>query len=324
MVNTTMSRALLSNQQKPSRTTSSVQPVTPSRSTSPLTSAEAERVLTTACRQVDLDPTDAELLRIGSNAVYRLRTPVIVRIAQANEDEAGARRQVAVARWLAAVDYPATRALRVKQPVKTDGGLVTFWESASEREDYAPITQVARLIRELHELPPPHLDLPAFEPFTQTLTDIEQHTGKEKLDFLKESLEKLKAEYALLTFPLPAGVIHGDANVGNVILDRDGNPLLIDLDNFAIGPREWDLVQTAAFYERFGWHTEAEYRTFVDVYGFDIMEWPGYRVLADYREIAMTVWLARKAAGNPEAGAELTKRLAALRTGGSRADWEPL
>ncbi|QUF06338.1 aminoglycoside phosphotransferase family protein [Actinosynnema pretiosum subsp. pretiosum] len=281
----------------------------------------AERILCAACPVVGFAPAYAALLRIGSNAVYRLAQPIIVRISHG--EKASAQRQVDVANWLKQVDYPATRALPVQQPVEVDDYVVTFWSSASEREDYAPIDQVARLIRALHDLPAPELPLPATNPFGQTRTDIELCANPE-LDFLTAPLEALQREYESLTFPLLPGVIHGDANVGNVILDRDGDPLLIDLDNVATGPREWDLVQTAIFYERFGWHTEAEYRTFTEVYSFDIMTWSGYRVLADYREIAMTVWLARKAAGNPEAGAELTKRLAALRTGGSRADWAPL
>jgi aminoglycoside phosphotransferase (APT) family kinase protein len=71
---------------------------------------------------------------------------------------------------------------------------------------------------------------------------------------------------------LPQGVIHGDANVGNVLHDSDGNAVVIDLDGFAIGPHEWDLALTAIYYDSFGWHTREEYETFVCVYGFDIMK----------------------------------------------------
>lgn len=85
--------------------------------------------------------------------------------------------------------------------------------------------------------------------------------------------------------------------MGNVVLDREGNLVLIDLDSFCAGPREWDLVQTAPFHERFGWRTDEEHREFVDAYGFDIMTWSGYPVFADHREIAMTLWLC----GNPGA-----------------------
>ncbi len=55
-------------------------------------------------------------------------------------------------------------------------------------------------------------------------------------------------------------MIHGDASVGNVLRDRQGAPVLIDLEGFAIGPREWDLGLTAMYYDSFGWHTRQEYQ----------------------------------------------------------------
>jgi hypothetical protein len=266
------------------------------------------------------------LIRIGSNAVYRLAEPVIVRIAPDATDLAGARRQVAVARWLAAEDFPATRALDVEQPVIAEGRAVTFWESAADKTEYAPIADVATLIRRLHDLEAPvALDLPEKAPFDGPRLSADEFPGLPEADaaFLIDRAEQVSQKYHDLTFVLPPGVIHGDANVGNVILDQAGEPLLIDLDSFAIGPRELDLVQTALFYDRLGWHTAEEYRTFVDVYGFDLMSWPGYEVLADIREVSMTLWLARKAAVDAKAAVEAEKRINAMRTGASRRDWLP-
>jgi hypothetical protein len=56
----------------------------------------------------------------------------------------------------------------------------------------------------------------------------------------------------------------------------DGSPVLVDLDGFAVGPREWDLVLTAMYFERFGWHTDEEYLEFAVGYGFDVMSRRGY------------------------------------------------
>jgi hypothetical protein len=86
-------------------------------------------------------------------------------------------------------------------------------------------------------------------------------------------------------------VIHGDASIGNVLRDRQGNPVVIDLDGFAIGPREWNVVLTAIHYDSFGWHTREEHETFARVHGFDIMTWPGYRVLREIREFLMVTWV---------------------------------
>jgi aminoglycoside phosphotransferase (APT) family kinase protein len=196
----------------------------------------------------------------------------------------------------------------------------------SEKEEFASIAQVANVIRRLHALEAPDsLRLPPVDSFVHAVHELANAKGIKDSDrnFLKHRLQELGQQYSTLTFALPEGVIHGDANVGNVILDRDGAPILIDLDDFRVGPREWDLVQTALFYERFGWHTEAEYRTFVEVYGWDIMSWQGYPVLADYREISMTVWLAGKAGANKGASEEFSKRVESIRTGASRRDWAP-
>ncbi|MGI5368940.1 phosphotransferase [Streptomyces iakyrus] len=69
--------------------------------------------------------------------------------------------------------------------------------------------------------------------------------------------DDLAAEYGRLLFALPAGHLHGDFNVGNVLRDAASRPRGIDLDGFVTGPREWDLMQTAMYYDSFGWHTEA-------------------------------------------------------------------
>ncbi|OLF07638.1 aminoglycoside phosphotransferase [Actinophytocola xinjiangensis] len=288
-----------------------------------LTEQSARRLLGEVCAGVDLDPTDAKLVRLGSNAVFRLTEPVVVRIAGDGTTLDDVHRQILVARWLADVGYPATRALDVDQPVEVDGYVATLLVSVSDRDEYAPIRDVADLIRRLHELDPPRgFTLPPFRPFDGLDDRLVGMTEADKA-FVTNRLRQLRERYDNLTFALPPGVIHGDANVGNVLVSRDGKPVLIDLDSFAVGPREWDLVQTALFYERFGWHTAEEYRTFVEVYGFDILEWPGYPVLADYREISMTLWLAGKAENDEKSAAEVRKRVEAIRTDGSRRDWAP-
>lgn len=111
--------------------------------------------------------------------------------------------------------------------------------------------------------------------------------------------------------------------MGNVIRHRDGYPVLIDLDSFATGPREWDLVLTATYYDSFGWHTAQEYQDFVGIYGFDVMEWPGFPTLRAIRELIMVSWLSQKAAENDETTAELRRRVNDLRTGASRHGWQP-
>lgn len=136
-----------------------------------------------------------------------------------------------MALWLASHEYPAIPALSVDQPVEADGRVATSWESVSEREEYASIEQVANLIRRMLDLAPPRtFTLPQFRPFDSARVRLDRATGlpEEDIEFMTARLGELQREYDVLDSALPIGLIHGDANVGNVILDRDGNPVLSD------------------------------------------------------------------------------------------------
>jgi len=289
--------------------------------------SDSRDVLERACVIAGIDATGARLLRVGSNTVYRLGAPVVARVSRPGADVAQIRRTVAVARWLQSVGYPAVRAVDVDQPVVTGGQVVTFWEAVSDDGDqYASTSEVAELLVRLHKLTAPEeLRLPDLAPFASAPARIETSTWLTPQDraFLVTMLAQMQDAYAGLEFALPPGVIHGDANVGNVLRDRRGDPVVIDLDGFAVGPREWDLALTAIYYDSFGWHTRDEYDEFARVYGFDIMTWPGYPVMKSVREFLMVTWVIQKAPESAQAAAEAAKRIAALRTGASRSDWQP-
>ena len=290
----------------------------------PFTEESTRHALTHACQRAGIDARPVELIRMGSNAVFRIGETLIARVAPSVQLLANAEKQIEVARWLQSVVYPATRATAVDQPIEIEDRVVTFWESVSLETTYAPIRDVADLIKRLHGLPAPtHISLPELRPFGDTQDELPQFVGLPPADaqFLRARIEWARETFPLLPFALPRGHIHGDANVGNVICDDRGHAVLIDLDSFAVGAREWDLIQTALFFDRLGWHTEQEYREFVEVYGYDITQWVAYSDLSDMREIAMTSWIAKKASSSPESAAEAVKRIEAIRSGGSRRDW---
>jgi hypothetical protein len=108
---------------------------------SEFTAETAGAVLREACAGAGLDATGAEMVRLGSNAVYRLTSsPAIVRIARDHDALADMQRVVQVARWLETEDFPATRVLAgVAQPSLVAGRVVTFWESAQDGEEYATV-----------------------------------------------------------------------------------------------------------------------------------------------------------------------------------------
>jgi aminoglycoside phosphotransferase (APT) family kinase protein len=277
---------------------------------------------------VGLDAGDAELLRLGENAIYRLASaPLVARIARTVRYLPAIETEVAVAQWLETVRFPAVRlAGPAGQPVIADGRPVTFWELVSERTEYATVAELAVLLRRLHDLPPPpSLALPELRPFARVDGRIDGADLAERdRAFLRDRLAELHEGYARLEFVLPAGLVHGDASIGNIIRRQaDGVAVLIDWDGVSAGPREWDLVLTAMYFERFGWHSAQEYRDFVAGYGFDVMSWPGYPVLRDIRELIMVAWLAQNMRESPEIAAEVAKRIEDLRSGDGRRDWAP-
>jgi aminoglycoside phosphotransferase (APT) family kinase protein len=282
----------------------------------------AQRALITAGEQVGVAVSDVQLVRLGENAVFRIGRDVVVRVARPHAD---VERLVDVSRWLEREQLQAVRALDVEQPVRADGLAVTFWWSLGNETRYGSARDLGQLLRHLHTLPASaDLQLTAVELFDRAELRIRTvPIGNDDRAFMWERLVQLREAYAGLVFVLPAGHVHGDASVGNVLLDQDGTPTLIDLDDFAVGPREWDLVPTAIYYERFGWHTEQEYAAFVDAYGFDVMRWPGYPTLADVYEFQMVTWIAQRADESEQLAAEVARRIDDLRTGASRRGWVP-
>lgn len=288
--------------------------------------AAATRALIAACAVAGVDASDARLVRMGENAVFQLATlPVIVRIARTATYLPEVQRGVDVARWLRDAGFPAVRLVDdIEQPLTVDGRVVTFWEVLSD--EYASVADLAVLLRRLHALePPPSLSLPMLRPLDRTRRRIEiGPLASADKRFLVDRVAQLSARWDVVDFALPIGVIHGDASVGNVIRAQDGRPVLIDLDGFGVGPPEWDLVLTALYYERFGWHTHAEYQDFAARYGFDVMAWPGYSTLRDMRELIMVGWLAQNMNESNDVAAEVGKRIADLRAGREgRLEWRP-
>lgn len=290
---------------------------------------EADSALRAACEAIGIDAAGAKLLRIGENALYRLATvPLVARVARTADYLEAARKEIAVSAWLAAAGLSVVRvADEIKdQPIVASGYPITFWRWLERGDDYGTPAELGALLRSLHALiPPGDLPLPAVEPFGRTYRRVRTAADLPEDDrqFLLESIVTLGSAYERLEFVLPAGPVHGDADTGNVVHDGDGMAVLIDLDMFAVGPREWDLVLTAMYADSFGWVSEAEYAEFVGIYGYDVRSWSGYPVLRAVREVMMVAWLAQNIGENPAAAAEYEKRISALRTGRSRRDWSP-
>ena len=281
---------------------------------SPASIATLQFVLTAACARVGLNPTGAEPIRLGENAIFRLPDRVVVRIARPGQ-LAAATKEVRVACWFAEHSVAAVRALDgVEQPVEVDGRAVTFWEELPPHR-HGTVAEIADVLRRLHDLPVPTGLLGPLDPSVRLAERIDAGTTLADDDraWLHERLAALREQYRALPAGMPPTVVHGDAWSGNIVATDDGRTVLLDLERCSIGPPEWDLVSIALRRTSFAWLSELDYDAFCRRYGHDVTTWPGYGLLRDIRELRMALYRVQRAAEQPEDQAEAELRVSCLR-----------
>jgi Ser/Thr protein kinase RdoA (MazF antagonist) len=284
------------------------------------TEASTRPVLEEACTQLGLSSRGSTLLRLGENAIYRLPSvPVVVRIARSMDALEDVRKEVRVALWLAAEDFPAAR-LAEHAPEASllvhDRYPVTFWKAITPTEPEPDEVDLGRLLRRLHELTPPDsVQLPRSTPFVRVaerLQNAPRSANADDVAYLIDLLAGLQSRYAELEFVFPPSAVHGDAHRSNLLRDTSGEVLMLDFEAFAYGHREWDLTVTGIRRNGFQWLSESQYDAFVEANGFDILSWPGFTVLRAIRELTMTTWLMQLP-DDPAAAAEFHIRVDDIR-----------
>jgi len=86
-------------------------------------------------------------------------------------------------------------------------------------------------------------------------------------------------------------------------------------------------VSTAVRYSSFGTIDARQYGEFAAFYGHDVVEWTGFEVLRDIRELRVTCYAAQRASDDPAHRAEAARRVASLRDLNGDwpwTDWQPL
>lgn len=286
------------------------------------TSGKLSGVLAGTCALLGLDPAGARLLRFTNNAVYALvKDPFVVRIVGSTRLRHRVGTVVRVARHFERHGVPAIRLLEgIEQPLSVGGHLVTVWHRVPSIGRAATSADLARLLRQVHALPAPD-GLAEWAPFAAVrarVSDAEEISDSDR-EFLLDRCAELEAALAELVFPLPRGLVHGDAYPGNVIPGPDG-PVLCDFDSSCVGPPEWDLTPLAVGRERFG-DPPVHYRTFAAEYGFDVTSWAGFSVLRSIRELKLTTSVLPILRSRPQVRPELYRRLDDLRNARTDARW---
>ncbi|GHH77529.1 hypothetical protein GCM10018793_25820 [Streptomyces sulfonofaciens] len=281
-----------------------------------------------ACRAAGLDDGGAELIRLGENALFRLvSAPVVVRVTRGEEWLSTARKEVAVSRWLAEEGFSAARIVDdLEQPLLIEGHPVTFWRLIAEGDRKATYGELGGVLRDLHSLSLPDAldDLPSFSPFDKQQLRIDRAAvpDDDKV-FLRKRWRELQDKFTGLTFKTPKGPVHGDAHVQNLMVDDQGQAILIDFEAFCFDHPEWDLMVTSVEHHSLGWQTDEQYADFVAAYGRDLYEWPGYETLRGIQEFGMTTWLMQNIQENEETAAEYRRRMAGLRNDDAPRNWRP-
>ncbi len=279
--------------------------------------AGATSALQSSAERCGLDPRGARLIRLFATAVYHLPDAgAVARIAQVTSPDIVTRlaTSVQVTRWLAGLGFPTVEPLPVDQPIVVDGCAVTFWRYLRQEGPLLVPADLGRLLRRLHQLETPPMPLPGYRPLVTVRRAIESSraiNGNERA-WLRNRCTQLVNAYDQLSFPLQAGLIHGDAYRGNLL--HDGHRVVLsDWDEVSTGPREIDLIPTVQG-TRFGL-SEHEREAFIAAYGRDLRTWSGYPVLHEIREISTMSALLREDRANVAALQELRVRLRSLRTG---------
>lgn len=281
--------------------------------------------LAALCDAGGLDGRDARLLKVTNNAVFHLpHADVAIRITTTTALHHRVPKVVAVARWLADLTYPAVR-LRdsVCQPLAAGDFLATVWDYVLPSDPQPDGRDLGQLLLQLHAIqapPPPLPPLSILDDVRRRLGDADGLDDDDR-DYLAQRGDALTDALASVDYALSPGAIHGDAHTGNLIRNPASTVLLLDLDSFSHGPREWDLVPAALGAVRF--HNTQSYRQLVEVYGFDVTAWSGWPILRAVRELQLLASAVPRIASSSRVAAQFAHRLRTVRHADPDAAWQP-
>jgi Ser/Thr protein kinase RdoA (MazF antagonist) len=289
------------------------------------TYTDARRAVTAMCELAGLQGSKPELLRFGSNAVFGVGEAHVLRVMRPTTSEADVRREIDLVHEFARLDVPTARLADIpaQQPLKAGDCLGTVWERLDEPDQDNLYRSLGQLVHVFHQRTA-ELRVP-LEPWHQLasssrrLAELRGHYAPEDVTMLTRWSGRIAGELDQVNPVLPGGVIHGQAEVGNVLF-RVGHPVLIDFEQVAIGPREWDLAHTAAAVTRFG-RPEQHYRDFADAYGFDVRSWDGYETYRRLWELCATTWLMQHGRHSRKVAQEIEVRLQTWRDDNPDMRW---
>lgn len=251
-----------------------------------------------ALASLGLGDASLTMLKFGLLANFRVENPPrFLKVADPGfrSAEAVLERSLRLSAWLDANEFPVAAPAEegLAEPVTVGEAWAGLWCWEDARDERPQPERTGELLRRLHEL---LSDCPVPVPEVDHLEIAQRHIAalREKSDldhasieFLLARADSMKREWTRFGSELGTGAIHGDIAVDNVLTTSRG-PVLIDLDNAQVGPREWDLVKVIPGSPG-GWREE-EWPEFARGYGYDPLGVPGSDVLREVRHLRTLVW----------------------------------
>jgi len=298
----------------------------------PWRTGDAERAAQEALQKLGRAGAELRLMRLGENALFHAPAlEALLRVARPQRSPKSITRSVELARRLRAEGVPAPEPLTfetLEQPFVSSSGTVTVWRYYREdRSRRFSFREFGGLLREFHRRAADLEDcLPAWRPLERTRRRLDearrQQVPQGWLSILGRRVTEVEEGLEYLSSVLGRGPVHGDAHRGNLLLTHDG-PVLLDLDEVCVAPREWDLAPTLVTRHRFGVSQE-DWQGFSTAYGYDLAQSPAAVPLVWLRELSMTTWLVQQHGATREIDAELERRVGSLvEDGHSWTSWNP-
>jgi hypothetical protein len=273
--------------------------------------------------RLNVDATDAQLLRLTNNAVFGLPdSGLVIRITRTHRLHARVHKVAKLGAWFATVDAPTIRlAEAVAQPIADGQLLATVWKLVRPNPPRPDATDLGGALRAFHDLDLPPFDLPRWDPIGDARTriaDAEALQGADR-DHLLAWCDELQPRLEAFAASATPGLVHGDAHEGNLLRDDDGRILLCDFDATCIGPFQVDLVPAPANEARFG--PTGGHTKLVNAYGYDITSDPAWPLLREARDLKMIAAGAPLLVSAPGVADEFRLRLDSVRNGDTTVRW---
>ncbi|GHD34496.1 phosphotransferase enzyme family protein [Nocardiopsis kunsanensis] len=262
---------------------------------------------------VDRTQIGEHLVRDHATSVWAWpEAGLLVRISPAHHTPA-LHRALALTHWLHEQSVPVTAPAH-HELIEDTTRVASVWTHYTHHPTQAPTpADLGALLGRLHRAGEAPVDLPAHDPLASLLATLEQprHLPQPTVADLRARAHDLRQAYNALETRLGTGLLHGDAWLGNVLVDADGTARLCDWDEAAVGPREIDLANLHQG-RRFG-RTDEDLDAFAAAYGDDLRDWDGLPVLVSIRDLhTMGAYIRAADGGDQKAADQLERRISTL------------